>query len=154
MRTYSPQPIGDYLIRVGEHTFPVDEDRLAAWNLIWLSIPQVDDMLDPKLDRKKFFESFPSGAAGGLAGIEMSVSYQGIPLERVMGQSAVAFVTDYQEMFDYQLTAGWKQLGGQDWLDTMMRRAYQADGLSSVYEAAASSANVILADFTSMRRLK
>ncbi len=154
MRCYSPEPHSKYCITTGDFTYRlVDEGRPAAWNLVWLSVPQVDDLLDPNLDRNKFYDTLPSAAIGGLSAASCAISESlTFTVESIMGQSAVAFVTDYLEMFDFQSTSGWKLLGGQAWLDTMMRRAYLSDGMSEAYAAAKSSDKILLVDFSLRRK--
>jgi len=71
-----------------------------------------------------------------------------------MGQAAVSFVQALQDEFDLPSERAWKALGGQTWLDTMVARAYLADGMAETYKAAQSSNKIVLVDFSSENKRK
>jgi hypothetical protein len=154
MRCYSPQPQASYAFKAGDSTFtPVPLDNPVAWNLVWLSLPQVDQMLDPQINFPTWSDSFNSYGAGSLRALSKFSSPDGVTVASLMGQSPIEFVQALQDHFNLPGLSFWECLGGQTWIDTMLARAYQADGMADIYAAAANSANVIVADFVKKVRM-
>ncbi len=154
MRCYSPHPQEAY--SCGGSTFthrPAPLGDIVAWNLIWLSVPVVDDLLQQDLNVVSYFARANPRATGMLCAISRFDNMAGVTIASIMGQSPIQFVQDFQDYFDLPSLLSWGILGGQAWIDCMVARAYSADGMADVYEAAAKSANVIVADFTLKRRV-
>ncbi len=153
MNIYSPKPIGAYRDRHGTLSQMLT-DSTEAWNLIWLSLPKVDDLLNPDVDIHEFLEGLNTGAAGSLRALAIFRSDdEGEPISSFMGPSPVKFVQDLQDHFDLSRTVCWNVLGGQAWIDTMMARAFESEGKSDIFQAAKQSANVIIADFGRKRNV-
>jgi hypothetical protein len=152
MNIYSPKPIEDYRDRHGSYTQMLTED-MGAWNLIWLSMPTVDLLLDTTVPLKEFTAQFNSQAAGSLIALAAFFTEDGKSISSLMGPSPVAFAQDLQDRYDLAESKCWTFLGGQVWIDTMMARAYESEGKSDIFQAAKQSANVIIADFGLKRRV-
>lgn len=152
MNIYSPKPIADYRDRHGSYSQMLTED-LAAWNLIWLSMPAADLLLDATVPFKDFTSQFDSQAVGSLLALACFYTEDGEPVASLMGPSPVAFVQDLQDRCVLSETKCWTFLGGQVWMDTMVARAYESEGKSDIFQAAKKSANVIIADFGLKRRV-
>ena len=141
MKMYAPYHYDACRIRSGDIEYSPARN-MVEWNLIWLSLPIVDKIPPPTDKFTEFLEAFPFKASGALRGIAFETW-----VAEAMGPSAVAFVEAMQGYDWSERPTTWMNLGGQGWLDTMVKRAYQADGLAGVY-AAAQSANVIIGNFT------
>ena len=148
MRCYSPKPMEAYAINAGGTLWPAAENPVQ-WNLIWLSFPEYDKIIEPEFNVTQFQLG---GRKGALQAWVFMWMCNTPPLNTLMGQSAVEFVQDLQDKLD--ISDAYKSMGGQTWLDTMTRRAYESDGLGDIYTVAMKSANVVLADFTARREVK
>jgi hypothetical protein len=152
MNIYSPKPIEDYRDRHGSYTQLLTEDE-AGWNLIWLSLPAVDLILDLSVPLKDLNAQFDSRAAGSVMTLASFYTDEGKQISTFMGPSPVRFVQDLQDNYDLAGSKCWEVLGGQSWVDTMVARAYESEGKSDIFQAAKQSANVIIADFGLKRRV-
>ncbi|MBP9174099.1 MAG: DUF1566 domain-containing protein [Rhizobiales bacterium] len=130
-------------------------DTLAAWNLIWLSLPQVDQLLNPKLDFVEFAKGFDFGNVGRLTALSRWPTDDGqTGVAEMMGPSPIQFVQDLQDYLNLPASSIWLPLGGQAWIDTMVARAYQVDDMADAYKAAQSSSKIVLVDFSSEKKCK
>lgn len=148
---YSPKPLQSYTVTVGSHVYRVAK-TIPEWNLIWLSLPKVDELLDPGLVITEWAKGFDWTGSGHLAALA-SFHVEGCSVADLMGPSPIQFVQDLQDLRDLPASKQmWTHLGGQAWIDMMVARAYQSAGMSEVLAAAKKSSNVILADFRAKRR--
>lgn len=149
VKCYSPQPQSAYVWRNKAAEYrPVPLDQPQAWNLVWLSIPGVDKMLEPGfsiMDATNYFNPEAIGALSGFWSFQVDHAH-------IMGTSPIEFVQAFQDTFDLTKLRAWQLLDGQKWIETMMARAYQVDEMADVYAAAQSSRNIVLVDFTSNTR--
>jgi hypothetical protein len=152
MNIYSPRPLEDYRDRHGSYSQMLTEDP-AGWNLIWLSMPAADLLLDASVPIKDFTVQFDSRAAGSLQGLASLYTEDMKPIASLMGPSPIRFVQDLQDRCDITSGKCWEYLGGQSWIDTMVARAYESEGKSDIFQVAKHSANVIIADFVLKRRV-
>lgn len=153
MKCYSPFPQSDYTWHGETITYrPVKLDDPHTWNLVWLSIPGVDQLLGKDFNIGKAESTVNPTAVGSLSALKTTLYNPS--LAEIMGNSPIQFVQAFQDSFDLSKMRVWDLLNGQEWVETMTRRAYEADGLGDVYEKAAASANVVLADFKLKTRLK
>jgi|GEM_PF-3631028 len=152
MRTYSPRPLEDYKSQ-GETLVYRPAETLEAWNLIWLSIPLMDRLLDPNHDFTALAAELNFKQVGYMQAMSrFTCDDQETLVADLMGPSPLKFVQDLQDLINLPGLNFWAEMGGQTWVDTMVARAYLSAGLADVHEAAAKSANVIVADFAARRR--
>ncbi len=152
MNIYSPKPIEDYRDRFGSLSQMLTED-VAGWNMIWLSLPTADLILDLSVSIKDFTAQFNLRAAGAVMALASFYNDEGKQISTFMEPSPVKFVQDLQDHYDLAGSKCWEILGGQSWVDTMVARAYESEGKSDIFQAAKQSANVIIADFGLKRRV-
>lgn len=151
MNIYSPKPLESYTVNVGSQVYRVAK-TIPEWNLIWLSLPKVDELLEPNLVITEWAKGFDFKGSGHLSALA-SFYTESCSVADLMGPSPVQFVQDLQDFRDLPASKEmWAHLGGLAWIDMMTARAYQSAGMSEVLAAARESSNVILADFRARRQ--
>lgn len=136
---YSPKPQSAYAMGTDWVTGKTPEE----WNLVWLSIPEVDQFAMPGATCGAFPEEV-FARLGTVKAEAFGLNLRGW-LTHIMGRSAVQFVEAFYDGIRSEPT--WERLGGQAGFDTMLERAYAADGMAEVYKSAQAASNVILVNF-------
>lgn len=151
MKCYSPKPESKYRLTLYQDWHGLNPGGSPyVWNALWLAFPEVDALLNPETDPAQWFENFPSERLGTFRGV---LNRSNRALSEVMGDSPTQFVQAFIDHFDLPDRVGDSRYDWQQTYADMWERAYQAEGMSEVYEAAKTNANVILADFTLKRRV-
>jgi len=121
---YSPRPIADYRIK----TVPSDIEEImrnprgeSAWNLYWLGVPSIDNVLDTGADWWRFYRPI---RGAGAAVIDDVLEDECLRLKLQM--HPYAFSEWFARQPDHSIFECYEVLGGDRWVATVLARAEAA----------------------------